>query len=245
MSLTIVPTPQYVVQHEFDNEPTYVAGSADKQLEDKDCVAFGSRLPVKARLRLAQHVCDELNRIAIGQQLDPQLASAARTSVTNHATGQATLVISVSGGVVQEVLAEQPAPRVILVDWDTEACDEGANVMHFMDAGGLPVFAWVVEMPTGVLTADDCDVCRMLAAAGIVIKPQISIEGIRDPATLNTGELVDFVSRIQAILYLDILGDREFWNPDKEWEGADLLDELALVMHEYQLAPPHISDAPL
>ena len=235
----------YIVQHEFDNEPTYVVHHADPQLADEDFVAFGSRLPVDARLRLAQYVCDELNRLAGVQQPNGQLERAISSAHKNFAPGQSTLVISVVGGVVQDVFTRLPAPRVILVDWDTEGSDEGPNLAHFADAVGKPVFAWVVEMPTSEMPAEDCDVSLALAAAGIEMKSTPLITGIRDPASLNTSELVDFVSRVQALFYLDILGDREIWNPDKEWNGADLLDELALVMDKWGLIPTAISDAQL
>ena len=236
----------YIVQHEFDNEPTYVVHHADPQLADEDCVAFGSRLPVDARLRLAQYVCDELNRLAGVPQLHGPPVASIPSAVKNFAAGQSTLVISVAGGVVQDVFTRLPAPRVILVDWDTEGSEEGPNLAHFNDAVGKPVFAWVVEMPTSELPAEDCDVSRALAAASIELQSSpASTTGIRDPATLNTFELDDFVRGVQSLLYLDILGDREFWNPDKEWQAADLLDELARLMAQHGLVPTSIADAPL
>ncbi|MEX2170063.1 MAG: hypothetical protein WD851_12200 [Pirellulales bacterium] len=245
MPQTGKPAPQYVVQHEFDDEPTYVVRSSDKQLEVEDCIALGSRLPVSLRLKLARYVCDELNRFAEGQHIDSDPASIERTSVISLAAGQSTIVFSVAGGVVHDLFAPPAAPRVILVDWDTEACDEGANLVHSIDAGGKPVFAWVVEMPTSEVPAGGCDVSRALAAAGIVLDASASSPGIRDPATLSLGQLVNIVRKTQALFYLDILDDREFWNPDKEWHGADLLDELALLLDQYHLAPPRISEAPL
>ena len=236
----------YIVQHEFDNEPTYVVHHADPQLADEDCVAFDSRLPVDARLRLAQYVCDELNRLSGVPQLHAPPVSAISSAVKNFAAGQSTLVISVVGGVVQDVFTRLPAPRVILIDWDTEGDDDEPNLVRFVDAQGKPVFAWVAEMPTSEPPAEDCDVSRALAAAGIELQwSAASTTDIRDPATLNTSELVDFVGRVQALFYLDILGDREFWNPDKEWDGADLLGELALVMDKWGLIPTAISDAQL
>jgi hypothetical protein len=167
---------QYVVQHESDDDPTYVVRSADKQLGDEDCVAFGGRVPVEARLRLARFVCDELNRLASCQQVHGQPSLAVQCPTANRTEGQPLI--------------------------------------------------------TGV-------------AAGIVPAAGASSTGIRNSATLCFSELVDFVSKIQALFYLDILGDRELWNPDKEWDGADLLDELALVLYQYGLAPSRISEASL
>ncbi|MEX2171771.1 MAG: hypothetical protein WD851_20800 [Pirellulales bacterium] len=241
--------PQYVVQHEFDDEPTYVVHNADTQIQDEDCVTFGSHLPVELRLRLAQSVCDELNREADGQQLHiPPTASSAPAGPApgmTPAEGRRALVISVSGGVVQEVFAESPAPRVILVDWDTETCHEGSSLVRSSGADGKSLLARVAEFPTNNVPAANSDVSLALAAAGIAMKLEPPAAGIRDPATLSTEAIVKLARRIQALFYLDILGEREFWNPDKEWEGADLLDELALAMNESGLVPISITGAPL
>ena len=137
-------TPRYVVQHERDDEPTYILSSTDLPACDDDCITFGRQVPIEIRLLLARHVCELLNRWREGTTAPQELSC-----------------------------------------------------------------------------------------------------GIRDPATLNTFELVDLVRRVQALFYLDILGDRESWNPDKEWDGADLLDELAQLMVQHGLAPTAIADAPL
>ena len=146
---------------------------------------------------------------------------------------------------MQEVFADESALRVFLVDWDTDASDKGPGRIEFLDVRGQPVFAWVVELPISELPGDDGDQIRALTAAGIEVEPALWREGIRDPATLNRGELVDCARRVQSLLYLDIVGDREFWNPDKEWQGADLLDELAKLMAEQGLLPSSIANAPL
>ena len=67
---------------------------------------------------------------------------------------------------------------------------------------------------------------------------------MRNPSSLTHDELAQFANAVQSLLYLDMQNEREFWNPDKEWDAADLLDELALVMQRYNLVPTTLADAP-
>ena len=101
------------------------------------------------------------------------------------------------------------------------------------------------ELSTNQLPPADSDVSLALAAAGLGVEAQSSTDAIRDPRSLSQDLLAQFAQRVQAIFYLDIQHDREFWNPDKEWEAADLLDELAQAMQQYGLVPTRISEAPI
>jgi hypothetical protein len=134
---------------------------------------------------------------------------------------------------------------VILIDWDTEGSEKGPNLVTIEEVTGHRLQVWVAECAAQPMPTIDSDVGQALTAAGINLLPSTSEETIRDPATLSQDELVHFAQRVQAIFYLDISDDCEFWNPDKEWEAADLLDELAGVLQEYGLVPTRISDAPL
>ena len=57
--------------------------------------------------------------------------------------------------------------------------------------------------------------------------------------TLRPAELRTIVDKIQRLLWLDVEeGDgREFWNPDKEWECADLLSFIATELENAGLKP--------
>lgn len=50
--------PKYVVQHEFDDDPTYIVPTDDKENE---VVTFSTSLPWKLRVKMAQKVCKTLN----------------------------------------------------------------------------------------------------------------------------------------------------------------------------------------
>ena len=57
------------------------------------------------------------------------------------------------------------------------------------------------------------------------------------PRELSRQALVEIVSRIQALLYLDLQGEREFWNPGKEWSGADVCFAVQEMLHRHGLVP--------
>lgn len=49
---------RYVVQHEFDHEPTYVVDT----LEDATIATYENPLPAKVRISKAEELCEELNK---------------------------------------------------------------------------------------------------------------------------------------------------------------------------------------
>lgn len=72
------------------------------------------------------------------------------------------------------------------------------------------------------------------------------------PSELSREVLVDIVAKVQGTLYLDMNRDgREFWNPAKEWSGADVCQDIQDVLHQYGLVfgeeqdyiPPAKTDA--
>jgi hypothetical protein len=67
------------------------------------------------------------------------------------------------------------------------------------------------------------------------------------PKELSRKALVEIVSRIQTLLYLDVKGDREFWNPGKEWSGADTCFSIQDLLYQHGLVPGDkepLDDAP-
>jgi hypothetical protein len=64
------------------------------------------------------------------------------------ATPASKIVVNMSGGLVQEVFASDPATTVALVDWDTEGCDPSDNgIVEIPDGRGGTQLAHVAECP--------------------------------------------------------------------------------------------------
>jgi hypothetical protein len=58
------------------------------------------------------------------------------------------------------------------------------------------------------------------------------------PNQLSREALEGIVANVQGLLYLDLdRSGREFWNPAKEWSGADLCDDIQNVLNQYGLVP--------
>jgi len=57
------------------------------------------------------------------------------------------------------------------------------------------------------------------------------------PRELSRQALVEIVSGVQALLYLDVDHEREFWNPAKEWSGADMCFAIQDLLHQHSLVP--------
>ena len=57
------------------------------------------------------------------------------------------------------------------------------------------------------------------------------------PCELSRQALVEIVSGVQSLLYLDLKGEREFWNPGKEWSGADVCFAVQDLLHQHGLVP--------
>ena len=65
------------------------------------------------------------------------------------------------------------------------------------------------------------------------------------PSELSREVLVEIVSRVQSLLYLDMdRNGREFWNPAKEWGGADVCQDIQDVLHQHGLAPTTTESPP-
>ena len=63
-------------------------------------------------------------------------------------TAAPKIVLNMSGGLVQEVFASDPAITVALVDWDTEGCDPSDNgIVEIPDGRGGTQLAHVAECP--------------------------------------------------------------------------------------------------
>jgi hypothetical protein len=72
---------------------------------------------------------------------------------------------------------------------------------------------------------------------------------MRTAQDLAPDELVTIVAALQQALYLDFdTGPTPVWNPDKQWEGAEICDQLAAELARFDLVPSVISpvspDAP-
>ena len=61
---------------------------------------------------------------------------------------------------------------------------------------------------------------------------------MRAVSDLSCAELACIVTAMQQTLYLDFNSTQtQVWNPDKEWEGAEVCDRLAALLAQYDLVP--------
>ncbi len=61
---------------------------------------------------------------------------------------------------------------------------------------------------------------------------------VKLPHQLSRDALLALVAGVQGRMYLDLDGEgREFWNPGKEWSGADICMEIQGLLHQHGLVP--------
>jgi hypothetical protein len=65
------------------------------------------------------------------------------------------IVISLNGGIVQDVFCTDPSAEVMLIDWDTQECDEDCAGLVDVGAERADVRAYVVS-PWKALEGTDC-----------------------------------------------------------------------------------------
>ena len=64
---------------------------------------------------------------------------------------------------------------------------------------------------------------------------------MRQPAQLSPEELIAVVTALQQALYLDFNEQNQLiWNPDKQWDGADICGQLAAELASYELVPQQV-----
>ena len=67
---------------------------------------------------------------------------------------------------------------------------------------------------------------------------------MRQPVQLSPEELIALVTALQQALYLDFNHKNEpIWNPDKQWDGADICDQLAAELARVDLVPRQVITA--
>lgn len=61
---------------------------------------------------------------------------------------------------------------------------------------------------------------------------------VKRPHQLSRDALLAIVAGVQGRMYLDLdTQGREFWNPGKEWSGADICMEIQNLLHQHGLVP--------
>jgi hypothetical protein len=61
---------------------------------------------------------------------------------------------------------------------------------------------------------------------------------VKRPHQLSRDALLAIVAGVQERMYLDLDAEgREFWNPAKEWSGADICMEIQSLLHQHGLVP--------
>lgn len=64
---------------------------------------------------------------------------------------------------------------------------------------------------------------------------------MKDPSVLTHEQLVSIIVRIQQILYFDPQGGTIA--PDKQWNGADVCQDIAGILDDYGLVPTGFNPA--
>ncbi|MEX0867209.1 MAG: hypothetical protein WD030_07615 [Pirellulales bacterium] len=54
---------------------------------------------------------------------------------------------------------------------------------------------------------------------------------------LSREELEQIVQSVQDLLYLDTGQSGDFYNPEKDWSGADVCESIAATLREFGLVP--------
>jgi len=96
--------------------------------------------------------------------------------------GPATVVLNVSGGVVQDAFCSPASMRVVLVDWDTEGQDAtNQGVYQVETQSGRSYYAFVTQLPAAPLDqVAGRDIDRALLAAGIDVEAGPAAPGDSD-----------------------------------------------------------------
>jgi len=104
--------------------------------------------------------------------------------------GPATVVLNVSGGVVQDAFCSPASTRVVLVDWDTEGQDATSEGVYQIEApSGRSYYAFVTQLPATPLDQlAGWDVDRALLAAGIDVEA--------GPAALRDSDFIAMCRRV-------------------------------------------------
>jgi hypothetical protein len=56
------------------------------------------------------------------------------------------------------------------------------------------------------------------------------------PRQLSRKDMEQIISKVQAILWLDMSEEGELWNPDKEWD-SETVESVAAVLADHGLRP--------
>jgi hypothetical protein len=64
---------------------------------------------------------------------------------------------------------------------------------------------------------------------------------MKNPSNLPKKQLARIVAEVQGILYLEIEGKKQVWNPDKQWD-VDFLTMIADVLDAHGLIPNKLGD---
>ena len=89
------------------------------------------------------------------------------------------------------------------------------------------------------LSATDIDLlCKRLNCGSDALCPGASRLPVAHAEELPREALVEIVSGLQMRLYLDMDGaGREFWNPEKAWNGSDVCQDVQDLLCRHGLVP--------
>ena len=60
---------------------------------------------------------------------------------------------------------------------------------------------------------------------------------MKTPSELAQRDRDEIVTALQQALYLETDADTKIWNRDKQWDGAEICDQLAELLARHDLVP--------
>jgi hypothetical protein len=132
----------------------------------------------------------------------------------NPPRSQPSVIVEISGGVLQEAYSSDPAVQLVLVDWDTESCTPGDDNGMF-HAGGKTVY--VTEMPvTPIDEIVETVTEKALEAAGINV---LDDDGLQEQ---RRWVLYDFDGDV-------LVGTRVYTDHDEAVENAAQANDILVL----------------
>jgi hypothetical protein len=135
------------------------------------------------------------------------------------------IVLNMSGGLLQEVFASDPAITVALVDWDTEGCDPSDDgIVEIPDERGGTQLAHVAECPVEPLEQ----------LAGTETEAALKAAGLELPQSTDSDRTVTRRWVLYSIDTNMLLTTRTYDTYDEAVEDANQVNDILVLPLEFE-----------